>query len=592
MRVLLAISTAPWTATRSTTHVVEIAALTFSTQLPSIVFPYTAPKYRKPDSRRARLERDARALLAANGIFGTVRYEHAASVDDPKVISTKIDGNTEGPWLMDMHRSRQSSGKAKKATKAGTSRKELRKAGLRSEHEFTHEPRKRGKCMVSRDGDRLICSHPGWMHGTICWHIRSVMRQLGLIAKPYSLARRRKPTLWLYEHGYSEASRRSNARKEQLARGRQIIAELCDRHINPPPRVGRTGVPLKAVAYALRMKVFLNIGYDTLLGLLKGDRVFGHFALNWFDDAPSVQTLCNRFGPGTPGAPQLETYLDTLITITASPGREIETLLRIDSDQIPTIMCDNSRDRKFAGPRPVYRSGNEMGKRQLAVGYVTKLVAAARITLNHGIGSGDGPQAPALTKRSQRAMPRIKQVAADRSYGLKANFKRCEGMKVDLYVPERANERRIDAKKAWPQSAQRLAQLQHDHPELFHEVTRKRSDVEGTFSSMKRRNPHLRLRARHNDRQPVYPAHLHFNDDDELDEKISGLDEDTIDAILFAATTAVGTARLNEALATILVSNVRHLVTLEHLFDQRVDFSNPEFAFTNVRLVQESNLIP
>lgn len=57
-----------------------------------------------------------------------------------------------------------------------------------------------------------------------------------------------------------------------------------------------------------------------------------------------------------------------------------------------------------------------------------------------------------------------------------------------------------------------------------------------------------------------------------------------------AAQTSVGYARLNEALMTMLLENLYRLVTLEHLFDQRMDFENPSFAFDGSRLVSECDL--
>jgi len=41
---------------------------------------------------------------------------------------------------------------------------------------------------------------------------------------------------------------------------------------------------------------------------------------------------------------------------------------------------------------------------------------------------------------------------------------------------------------------------------------------------------------------------------------------------------------------TMLLENLYRIVTLEHLFNRRVDFGSPAFAFDGIRLVSEDDL--
>ena len=70
-------------------------------------------------------------------------------------------------------------------------------------------------------------------------------------------------------------------------------------------------------------------------------------------------------------------------------------------------------------------------------------------------------------------------------------------------------------------------------------------------------------------------------------KKVSEQPEETIAAVIEAAALAVGWARLNEALATILLLNATRLVELEYLFGQEVDFQ-AKTAFKSSRIVKES----
>jgi hypothetical protein len=415
------------------------------------------------------------------------------------------------------------------------------------------------------------------------------LARLGLLNAPYRTARRRKPTLWIYDEGPKEETRRHNARIEMPTRFCEILFEFC-RSIKNESRHGRTGLTIAASIFALSLKIFWSTGYDTLVDLLRKNRFFRLLAYNFPSGTPSIQTLCGRFGRAGEDPAALDTQLNRLITASAWPGRELDHGLLVDSDQIPTVMCANSRDRKFGGPPPAFRGKTLMVKRHLAVGVVSNLVGAVNTTLDYGLGSNDGLHLPSLARRAVEGLPKVVYVAADQQYSHRRNYRETGQLGLDLFIPEKANEHRMSDDDPWPEPARRLTALQREDRERFEATFRRRSKVEGTPSATKRHNGHLRLRARQNDPDPVYPPGLRFNEHDQLNQAVSKLEEDVIEAILIAAQTAVGGARRNEALATIFVHNIRNLTTLEHLHDQRVDFDDPDFAFRGIRIVSEDEI--
>ena len=75
----------------------------------------------------------------------------------------------------------------------------------------------------------------------------------------------------------------------------------------------------------------------------------------------------------------------------------------------------------------------------------------------------------------------------------------------------------------------------------------------------------MRLRRRNGDPVPSFPTDIEG-------ETLSDLPKETLSALFDAAAEAVGTARLNESLAILIVANLRRLNILEHLYNQMVTF--------------------
>jgi hypothetical protein len=349
-------------------------------------------------------------------------------------------------------------------------------------------------------------------------------------------------------------------------------------------RSERIGLSSRAAVYSLAIKVFSNCSYAALLTALEKDEHFFELAPNWDGNIPGMQTFCRRFGDE-----MLSEYIEAMIFATARLGAELDQMMIIDSDSIPTVPSGNSRNQKFGPPTPAWRAIATMVKRHFLIGDVTGLVGAIDVTLDVGLGSGDGPHLVSLISKARNIFREATKVLADSAYSQRRNFAEAERLDLELFVPERANEKRLTARKPWPESARRIARLQRDDPERVRRVYRKRSKVEFVPSSSKRRYPYLRLRARKTDRVPQYPNGLKFaKDENDYDHAISKFDEVTIAAIMAAAQDATGCARLNETLMTMLLENLHRLVTLEHLFNQEVDFENRKFAFSGIKLVSES----
>lgn len=79
----------------------------------------------------------------------------------------------------------------------------------------------------------------------------------------------------------------------------------------------------------------------------------------------------------------------------------------------------------------------EMMKRHFAVGDVTGLIGAVEITLNEGLGSGDGPHFVTISKKARAIFEAALNFTGDQAYSLRRNFERAQELNFDLYLREK-----------------------------------------------------------------------------------------------------------------------------------------------------------
>ncbi len=488
---------------------------------PSEVFPYKPPRFIREDSKRARLEADALAAMADAGMGRKdVRYVHA--LEDEPVDQAQLDDEVKGSpdgtifWVRSSS-CRQCSGKKPRR------RRDKKTGKLIEPKSKPHAPgkcRKRERERVTRMGeDVFTCSHKGWKNAQQCVHIRKAKKKLGILSGPYSTARRRKPTIWIFSSGFKEATRRSNAYKEMPRRVPQLAYEFCRRFVTPPRSAGRTGIPLAAVCFALLMKVFINRDYDGMVHTLAHDETVSKFwrllAPNFADELPETGTFSKRFGNEN-----LTPYMYDIIPAQGKMGRKIDYMNLIDSDQHPKIPTMNSCTLKFGGPPPAWRKVAEMVKRHFGIGNVSNLIVALDVTLDTGIGSSDGCHLPSMARQMLEAQGRPFPSAADQAYSGKRNFRELQKMGFEaLYIPEKANEQRLTARNEWCELAKKMAAFEKDREHEYKSNQRNRSKAENYPSRSKHYYPMGRLRARKGDPKPDYPKDLKLTDDGKLDEQ-------------------------------------------------------------------------
>jgi hypothetical protein len=496
-----------------------------------------AEKRSRPGLTRA----EAEALVRAHGIAGPVRFEQSlAPVEKITADDIRALGKSNTLWLC---KHRDANGKVRKNVK------------------------------VQRyDDGRWTCSCEEWKNRRTrdCGDIIAVKKMLGIATVPYATARRAGPTFYFFpEDEYSEDTRKRKAREAMPWRLPQLIEHGCEFLIEEPPHdhVGKTGVPFKVLAYALITKVVFNLSYPNLCARLQGDEAIWRLGYT-SPDPLTEQTLCRRFGQGglTPQGfvrPELAPLIFKMIGPTAFPGNRVDSIITGDSHDLPTVYVQNGRDNKYGPPSASYRSRKPMVRQHFAVGAISGLIYAVNVTMSQGPGAGDNAHLPALTLLTHEVAPDAKDWAWDRAYSGYRNYAAVEAVGGRLYIPEKANEDRLNGK--WGPMAEEMAILEREQPDEFDRVYKKRSKGEHIPMVIQRMAPRIRLQRRTGDTDVQFPEGVD-------DDKLSNLPEDVISKVLEAAEQSVGRARLAEAYATIVGRNLMRLVYLEQLHRDIVNF--------------------
>lgn len=489
-------------------------------------------------ARRKQIEASLRIMIEARGLNYPVRIRMAPLPADPNDKPDEIENCGNGVFL-------------------------IRSA---SESRFYK---------VQKIDTKWTCSCAKWRksRGLNCQHIDKVRAQLDNQKIPYATARRRPATRIFYPNGaLTEETRRKQAYADWPTRCPQLFEELCRQIIEPVgarPKGGAPSVPLRLCAYALLTKVQEGLTYPQLAHRLSSDRAVQR--LGWMKARPlSVSTLCAMFADE-----RLVEVFKTMIETTAKTGRQIEDTAIIDASGLPNSLAANYNEEKYGGRRK--RKGRTYLKPHWVTGRVTNLIPFVEFTLDYGRGSGDAPHYRGAARETKRIWTSLKRMLGDGSYGTKGNYAASERLGVELITREKTNERR----SKWGGQAAKIAKMQNEETDDFKELYRFRSRGETPPARIKGHQSFQRLRRRVVD--TILP------DDPIEDDVLCDLADDELEAVMKSARNAVGKGQANEAYAQIVAGNVRDIVVLEHLHDERASLAAGS-AFTPIVTIDEADL--
>jgi len=185
---------------------------------------------------------------------------------------------------------------------------------------------------------------------------------------------------------------------------------------------------------------------------------------------PHFNTLLKYFND-----PEMTPILTDLISLSALPLKDLETTFAIDASGLSSAFYSRWLDERLEH----HRQHNWI-KIHLVCGTVTNIVTAIEVTDGH---SNDCPHFPKLAGKTAENF-RIKEIFADKGYLSRKNIKAAFDLGAVPYIPFKSNSAPISrGVLAW----RRMFYYFKLNPEKFMQRYHLRSNVESTFSALKRK---------------------------------------------------------------------------------------------------------
>jgi hypothetical protein len=247
---------------------------------------------------------------------------------------------------------------------------------------------------------------------------------------------------------------------------RVLLRGLCEGIVNPVQGRGRPRLPLSDVVYAAAMKVFVGLSGRRASTDVKDCLGMGHI-----DRAPSYNALFDRVGD-----PALTPILMKLVEESAAPIAEIdlERAYGVDATGFSTKTYVRWFDHKYGRERREAR----WVKLHIAIGVRSKIITAAVVTDGT---MNDSPQLPGLVETTAKQFT-VKEVLADKGYVGMPSLEAIAKVGAEAYIPFKSN-----SQGEGPELWRKLWHLWAFHRDEFLKHYHSRSNVEGVFSSMKRK---------------------------------------------------------------------------------------------------------
>lgn len=243
-----------------------------------------------------------------------------------------------------------------------------------------------------------------------------------------------------------------------------LLRELCRGIPEPRQAFGRPRLPIADAMFAACFKVYSTFSGRRFMTDLRDAHGEGYLGR-----CPSYNSIFAILE--SPGSFEI---LRMLVAESAAPLRALETHFSCDSSGFSGCRFDRWYDHKF-GDRKIMRA---WVKCHIMTGSKTNVVSAVEI---HEQFAGDCVQLPHLLKATAKSF-NVHEVSADMAYSTKENLSLVENMGATPLIPFKSN-----ASPATGGTWAKFYHYFHLHREAFLSRYHLRSNVESTFSMIKRK---------------------------------------------------------------------------------------------------------
>lgn len=174
--------------------------------------------------------------------------------------------------------------------------------------------------------------------------------------------------------------------------------------------------------------------------------------------------------------PELLPLLAQLVEESATPLRAVEAHFAVDGTGFATNTYSRWFDHKYGKET---RQRNWV-KAHALIGVKTNVVTSVRVTDG---SAADSPQLEPLLRSTVANGFDVEELSADKAYLSNDNLVTIESVGAAPYIPFKSNSQPTGESEAW----RRLYHLFELHREVFLEHYHRRSNVESTFSAIKRK---------------------------------------------------------------------------------------------------------
>ena len=250
-----------------------------------------------------------------------------------------------------------------------------------------------------------------------------------------------------------------------------LLIELLDSLITdiPSHKQGRPYNDLKEMLFCCVMRSYYGKSSRRCVSFLDYAVMKGYLSKK-----PHFNTILNYYKERA-----LTDVLKYLIQHSAHPLKELELDFAVDSSGFSTSLFGRWLDIRIQknSMKRIYK------KAHITVGVISNIVTAVEVTPGF---YADSPQFKKLVKITSETF-KIREVSADKAYLSRDNLKFVSGLGGIPFIPFRSNTRqRPRGALIW----NRMKRFYDEYPELFALHYHKRSNVESTFSMMKRKFGH------------------------------------------------------------------------------------------------------
>lgn len=262
----------------------------------------------------------------------------------------------------------------------------------------------------------------------------------------------------------------NQAQMNEKLKFQELLFDLCS-NISPLPRIpgaGRNRLPMPDMVFAVVYKVYECLSTRRLTSDLVDAKLKGYISRT-----PHFNSISNYLDH-----PEMYRCLKEMISLSTMPLRDFEINFAVDSSGFSTGQFTRWMDHKWKGKQ--YQSGVNWLKCHLICGVSTNIVTSVEITDKFHADHG---QFESLVNETSLHF-KLNNVMADKAYLSRRNLELVNSKGGTAYIPFKPNNR---AGKRHGAVWNAMYHMFHLHSEKFARYYYKRSNVESTFSMIKRK---------------------------------------------------------------------------------------------------------